>query len=116
MFGNQTVGIVTVTQTGSPGYLGIKDTSEATVSVGGCRFREARQPYSPIETPEQSTNVVIERWKLTAPPEAGALAAQSTGELVYNGESFKIDGPAIPKFDMNGTVHHVTIFCTRQLG
>jgi hypothetical protein len=109
-FGGQTVGFVTVTRSGSPGYLGVKPETRSTTTVSGCRFR----PLTSTETPESETDVATGVWKCTAPPEAAALAAKSTGELEVDGVTYRITGPVQPKYDMDGTVHHVTILCQRQ--
>lgn len=127
-FGGQTVGFVTVTETGSPGWGGLKAKVRTTTRLSGCRFRSA----SSTETPDTQTDVTTEVWKLTAPPEAVALAAKANGQLVYDGTAhpevldldsdagkaatFQIDGPVIPKYDMDGSVHHVTVMCKRQAG
>lgn len=110
-FGQQAIAFVTVSHTGDPGYLGIKATSRSDDTVFGCHFR----PLSSAETAENSAyDVATEVWKLTAPPEAGVLAAASTGELVYDGRTYQIVGPIMPKYNLDGTVHHVTIMAKRQ--
>lgn len=127
-FGGQTVGFVTVTQTGEAGYLGVTQQSRTVTLLGGVRFR----PYSTEElaglTSELKglTNIAGELWKLTAPAEAAALSAKSTGEIVYDGTDtpeydeadtsnvFHIEGFNQPKPGMYGQVHHVTIVCQRQ--
>ncbi|MGV0785113.1 hypothetical protein [Mycolicibacterium sp. XJ775] len=110
-FGNQTVKIVTVTETGAPGYLGKKAEARTEVEVAGCHFR----PASVTETPDAETDVATEVWKLTAPPVAAVLNAKSTDELIYAGETFQIDGPIMPKYDL-GALHHVTVMCKKQVG
>ncbi|ART69119.1 hypothetical protein BTO20_11475 [Mycobacterium dioxanotrophicus] len=126
-FGGQTVAFVAVTQTGSPGWGGLKPTVRTATPLGGCHFR----PASSSETPDTQIDVTTEVWKLTAPPEAAALAVKANGELVYDGSdhpelldlesdagkaaTFQIDGPIMPKYD-GAEVHHVTIFCKRQAG
>ena len=120
-FGSQTVGFVTVTESGEPGYLGLKTKTKVVVKVSGCHFR----PANATEVDGQ-TDVATEVWKLTAPPAAAVLAAKSTGEIVYDGtdnpqlpsdlnELFRIDGRIQPKFDLDA-VHHVTVMCKRQVG
>lgn len=111
-FGGQAVAFVTVSRSGTRGYLGLAPESRADDTVLGCHFR----PVSVAEEPEGSSNVATEIWKLTAPPEAAALAATSTGELTYDGMTFRIDGPIMPKYNFDGTVHHVTIMAKRQDG
>lgn len=108
-FGGQTVGFVTVTR-GAAGYLGLAQESRSTTTVSGCRFR----PLTSAETAESATDVATGVWKCTAPAEAAALAAKSTGELVVEGITYRIVGPVEPKYDMNGAVHHVTILAKRQ--
>lgn len=120
-FGGQTVKLVTVAQSGSPGRLGLKAETRTAVTVSGCRGRV----LSSSETPEQQTDVATEVWKWTLPPVAAALAAKATGELVYDGtaspvqttaSTFQIVGPIAEKRNMDGSVHHVTILCKRQAG
>lgn len=119
-FGGQTVGIVTVTATGTSGYLGLKQKNRVVNLVAGVHFR----PFITTETPDAETDVATEVWKLTAPVEAAVLAAKSTGELLYDGTTnpadvkanrFQIQGPIQPKSDLS-QVHHVTIMCKRQVG
>lgn len=123
--GGQTVGVVTVTTTGQAGFQGIKSRSRALALVHGCRFRQ----LSAAETPEGSIDVSSEVWKCTCPPEAAAILARSTGELVYDGSSsptlpadrnaatvWRIEGAPSHKRDMDGSVHHVTILAKRQVG
>lgn len=119
--GGQTVALVAIASTGSPGYLGLKAASRTKTVVSGVHFR----PFKTEETPDAETDVATEVWKLTAPPEAAVLAAKSTGELLYDGTSdpadveanrFSIIGPVQPKSDLSGVVDHVTIMCKRQVG
>lgn len=123
-FGGQTIAFVTVTRPGNPGYLGLAAESRTAVQVSGCRFRQSTS----TEQPEATTDTATEIWKCTAPPEAAVLAETSTGELVYDGTSdpqvpdiadgtvFYIDGPIAPKFNMDGSIHHVTIMAKRWAG
>lgn len=123
-FGGQSVGFVTVTDSGEIGLGGIRSQSRVLVVVSGCRFR----PAGSSEVDGRS-DVASEVWKLTAPPVAAALIADSTGELVWDGTTtpvlptdpnsrdwFRIDGAPQPKFDMDGSVHHVTVAVKRQAG
>lgn len=109
-FGDQTVTFVTVTVTGQPGYLGVREKNKSEAVVEGCHFR----PLRVEETPDAETNVATEYWKCTAPPEVAALAATFTGEVKHEGITYQIDGPVQPKYEMYGGVHHVTIICKRQ--
>lgn len=112
MLGGQTVTFVTVTESGEPGYLGIKQETPTEVVVEGCRFR----PLNADETPAGQTDVASGYWKCTAPPEAAAVAALSTGELKVDGVTYEIDGPVMPKRTRSGVLHHVTILCKKQDG
>lgn len=109
-FGGQAVAFVTVSR-GEPGYLGLGGTSRADDTVFGCHFR----PASSVETPANSeSDVATEIWKLTAPPTSTVLAAGPGDELSYDGNTYQILGPIMPKYDDDGTVHHVTIMAKRQ--
>ena len=119
--GGQTVKLGVVTSTGAPGFLGIKAESRTDVTVTGCRGRV----LTADETAELQTDVATEVWKWTLPPESAAATAKSTGELVYDGTAtpartatsvFQIDGPIQPKYNMDGTLHHVTLMAKRQAG
>lgn len=48
-------------------------------------------------------------------PDPAVLNAKPTCELVYGGETFQIDGPIMPKYDL-GALHHVTVMCKKQAG
>jgi hypothetical protein len=111
-FGGQTMTLVSVTREGEPGWGGLVPEVRTEVEVTDCRGRL----LSVSETPENLTNVSTEVWKWTVPPVPAALEAKATDELIYEGTTFKIEGRATPKYDMDGTVHHVTIVCRRADG
>lgn len=120
-FGGQTVGFVTITDSGSAGYLGLKPKSRTLALAHGVQF----WPLETTEAPDAETNVTSEVWRFIGPPDAAALAAKSIGELVYDGTDdpadiaenrFQIVGPKKPRSDGAGTLHHVTIMCKRQAG
>lgn len=110
-FGGQTVGFVTVTESGEPGYLGLKTKTKVVVKVSGCHFR----PANTTEVDGQ-TDVATEVWKCTAPPVDAALNAKPGDELNVGGLTFQVDGFVQPKFDLAGALSHVTIMCKRQVG
>lgn len=91
-FGSQTVTFVTVTGTGVFNDYGEEGTTSADVDVTGCRHR----PLSAAEATEAFGNVGRQVWKTTAPPEAAAVAALSTGTLKEGGRTFAILGGAQP--------------------
>lgn len=124
VFGGQSVGFVVVSKDGEPGYLGVISPTRALTVVSGCHFR----PLSASEEPVGATDVATEVWKLTGPPSVLELAT-STGELIYDGTAdpelpddpnhpsvFGIVGPPSPKFDLDGSLHHVTVLAKRQAG
>ena len=100
---------VTVSR-GTPGYLGLAVESRSSDTVFGCHFR----PVSASETPEGTNDVATEVWKLTAPPVSAALNAHAGDELSYDDMTFQIVGPVMPKYNLDGTVHHVTVMAKRQ--
>lgn len=95
-FGSQTVGFVTIVGTGVYDEYGIETTTETEVPVYGCRHR----PLRADEAPEVLGNMARQVWKTTAPPEAAAIAAKSTGKLKVGSKTFHIVGAAQPFEDM----------------
>lgn len=87
-FGSQTVAFVTVTGTGVFDDNGFETTAPTDVPVEGCRHR----PLSASEASEVLGDVGRQVWKTTAPPEAAAIAAKSTGTLKVDGKTFHIVG------------------------
>jgi hypothetical protein len=110
-FGGHTIVLTTVTTSGEPGYLGLQSETRTNVTVGGCHGRV----LSTAEVDAQ-TDTTSEVWKWTVPPVAAALAAKPADELTYQGRVFQIDGPPMPKCDIDGTPHHVTLLAKRQAG
>lgn len=96
-FGSQTVSFVTVTGTGVFDDLGYETTTESEVAVAGCRHR----PLSAKEATEALGDVSIQIWKTTAPPEAAAIAAKSTGTFKEGNKTFHILGGAQPFEDFS---------------
>lgn len=90
MFGSQTVTFVTLVGTGVYDEYGFEQTTETEVEVTGCRHR----PLSAKEANEALGNVAQQIWKTTAPPEAAAVAAKSTGKLRVGGVTYHILGGA----------------------
>lgn len=95
--GSQTVAFVTVTGTGVFDDNGFETTTEADVPVEGCHHR----PLSAAESAEVLGSVGRQVWKTTAPPEAAAIAAKSTGTLKEGGRTFHIIGGAQPFEDFS---------------
>jgi hypothetical protein len=89
-FGNQTVSFVTLTGTGVYDDYGNETTTSAEVAVAGCHHR----PMSAAEAAEVGGNVATQVWMTTAPPEAAAVAAKSTGTLKEGERTFHILGGA----------------------
>lgn len=87
-FGSQTVAFVTLVGNGVFDDNGFETTTEAEVPVTGCRHR----PLSAAEATEALGDVGRQVWKTTAPPEAAAIAAKSTGTLKVDGKTFHIVG------------------------
>lgn len=91
-FGSQTVTFTTLVGTGVYDADGIEATTPTPVAVKGCRHR----PLKAEETPVWLTNLATQIWKTTAPPEAAAVAAKSTGRLTVDGVTYEIIGGAQP--------------------
>lgn len=118
-FGDQTVTFVTVTETGQPGFLGVKQKSTVDVDVEGCHFRSYKSVETSGETTgsvsDGQTRVATEVWKCTAPPDPAVVAAKSTGQLKYAGMTFEIEGPVQPKYDQGHQLHHFIVYAKRQV-
>lgn len=104
-FGSQTVTFIVETPTGTPGRLGTKTLIPTPVAVTGCRHR----PLTAKEAADVMTNVATQVWKTTAPPEAAAVAAKSTGKLQVDGVTYDIVGGAEP-FEDFADPFKVTIY------
>jgi hypothetical protein len=104
-FGSDTILFVTLTETGVPDAAGVMTFTRTPVAVPGCHHR----PLSAAETPEWLTDIGTQVWKTTAPPQAAAIAAKSTGELVVGGVTYRIIGGAQPFKDFTPNVFKVTI-------
>lgn len=91
-FGSQTLSFVTVAGTGVFDDEGFEETTTSEIPVGGCRHR----PLSAAEASEAFGKVGTQVWKTTAPPEAAAIAAKSTGVFKEGGRTFNILGGAQP--------------------
>jgi hypothetical protein len=96
-FGSQTVSFVTATGNGVFDEYGIEGTTDVDVPVTGCRHRPLRADEVPISLGEVATQI----WKTTAPPEAAAIAAKSSGTLKEGGRTFFIVGGAQPFEDFS---------------
>lgn len=96
-FGSQTVAFVTLVGTGEYNDYGDEIITETEVAVAGCRHR----PLSAKEAAESFGNVAQQLWQTTAPPEAAAIAAASTGKLKVDGTTFHIVGGAQPFEDFS---------------
>ena len=110
--GGQSVTFVAVTETGDAGYLGLKSKARGETVVAGCQF----WPTASAETPDGQTDVATGMWRCIAPAVAAVLAATPGDELKYDGVTYQIVGPIMPKRDMAGELSHVTVMCKRQVG
>jgi hypothetical protein len=108
-FGVTTVTFISETPSGARGKLGTQTPAEARVDVPGCRFR----PLYAREMPEDLTNLATQVWRCTAPPEAAAIVAKSTGVLEVEGVKYRIIGGARPFEDFTNPFK-VTIDCQRN--
>ena len=107
--GGQTITVVTVTRSNTPGYLGIAAESRSETPVSGCRFRAV----SSKEATDGAVDTTSELWKCSAPKSNVTLNVVAGDEILYDGVRFQVDGPILPKYDMDGQVDHVTIMCKR---
>lgn len=110
--GGQTVTVVTFTLGGTADNLGIKAEQFTETDVPDCHFR----PLSAAETAQTEFDVATEVWKLTAEPVPAVLAADATGYLKYEGQTFSITGGVQPFTDENGQLFKVTILAQKQTG
>ena len=115
-FGGQTITFVTVSASGPVGFGGLQEDARTETPVEGCRFR-------PVTTTEDggtglsttvSTGVSAGVWKATCPPVPTVLNAEPNGEVIVDGVTYRIEGPVMPKPDMYGSLHHVTVMCRKQ--
>lgn len=109
-FGSQTISFITLVGSGTYDELGGETTTTTTVSVAGCHHR----PLRADEMPDWLTNIATQVWKTTAPPVAAALAAESTGLLTVDGQTFQILAGAQPFPDFAGNPFKVTILSQIQ--
>lgn len=124
--GDQTVGFVSVSKSGTAGYLGLKTETRSLTLVNGCQFQPlGGMSGGSTETPDAQTDVATITWIFTGPPVAAVLAAKSTDELVYDGTDdptdieanrYPIFGQVQPQHDFSGAVDHVVITCKKQVG
>lgn len=108
-FGSQVVTFITEAPSGTAGRLGTKASTETRVDVAGCRHR----PLTATEAADAMTNAATQVWKTTAPPEAAAVAAKSTGVLEVDGVKYRIIGGAKPFEDL-AAPFKVTILSQRH--
>lgn len=108
-FGGQSITVVTVTRSNTPGYLGIAAESRSETVVSGCRFR----PFTSVESADGATDTTTQVWKCTAPSSATVLNVVAGDEILCDGVRYQVDGEVMPKYDMAGAVEHVTIMCKR---
>lgn len=108
-FGGQSVTVVTVTESGEPGFMGVRTKNRSGTVVSGCHFR----PLSTSEVVGQ-TDVATQSWKLTAPPVDAVLGLKPGDALEHADTSFQVDGVPLPKYDLAGNVHHVTVMCRKH--
>jgi hypothetical protein len=93
--GPKTVTFVTLTDSGTPGKLGTVTQVLTEVAIEGCMHH----PLSASETPAWLTDIGTQIWQTIAPPEAAAIAANSTGNLKVDGVTYQIVGGAQPYTD-----------------
>ena len=111
-FGGQTVTVVTFEIDDHPDNLGVNKETPVETPVGGCRFR----PLTFSETAQTEFDVSTQIWKCTAPPVSAILAADSTGYLRVDGNTYSIvAGPELFT-DMEGAPFKVTLLATKHDG
>lgn len=111
-FGGQTVTVVTFTLDDDEDNYGVKRETEVETDVVGCRFR----PLTFTETAQTEFDVSTQVWKCTAPPVEAILAADSTGYLRVDGDTYSIiAGPQLFT-DMSGAAFKVTLLATKHDG
>lgn len=103
-FGSQTLSFVTLVGNNVFDDNGFEGTTPSEVTVTGCRHA----PVSAKEASEVAGNVATQIWQTTAPPEAAAIAAKSTGTFKVDGVTYQIYGGVQLVEDFDGP-HHVFI-------
>jgi hypothetical protein len=111
-FGAKTVIFVSRTGTGVFDEAGQEVMTTTEVPVTGCRHR----PLNATETPEWLSDIATIIWKTTAPPQAAAIAATSTGQLKVDGVTYQIVGGAQPFDDFTASTFKVTILSKIEAG
>jgi hypothetical protein len=91
------------------GRVGPVKATPTTTDVSGCFM----QPIGVTEVITE-TDVESEIWRCISPPVAAVTAADTTGELIFNGDTFEITGTK-PFYDFAG-LDHVTVDCKIQRG
>ncbi|SDD58906.1 hypothetical protein SAMN04488581_2607 [Mycolicibacterium neoaurum] len=119
-YGGQTVGFVS-TIDGAPDRNNMPVQTHTVDLVSGVHFRPLR-----LSEKVGLADVATELWKLTAPPNPAVLAAEASGQIVYDGTDspafdednpsnvFQIVGGVQPFTDLRGQVVKVTVLCQRQ--
>lgn len=110
--GGDTVVFTKLIRTGTPDSMGEILPTPQTTSVAGCRHRA----LSTSETPQEATDIATGLWQTHCPPEAAALAADSTGVITVNGKDYQILGDPQPFTGDDGQVLFVKLLSKREVG
>lgn len=107
-FGIQTVTVVQRGASVGTDQLGNPQYAPTATDVPNCSI----QPEFSTET-LGSADRIITRWRLFAPPQTDLSAVDS---VMFNGETFSIDGDPALWFDWYGKPHHQECYLRKATG
>ena len=107
--GAQTVTVRSLQTTGRDAF-GVKTQASVDTDVAGCSFQ------SLMSTELDSNRIADQRWLCIAPADSAVAGMQSTDEINVDGVEYRLDGPVLPRIDLDGRMNHVSAVCVRWDG
>lgn len=86
--------------------LGIQHTEDVTVPVEGCSFEELRS-----EETNTDINPGLVRARVFLPCTADVLAIVQTSALIFDGQTYEVQGPRRLWTDLDGNPDHIVVTC-----